>query len=133
LLGAIESTIPATPVPVFCLAFAGVAGETGVTRGQLTSEVRGLIARLRTAQAPIAFGDAFPIAAAAETDIPGLDDQLAAQSEAEMVVTLAGYALERRDLIRFTEGRFELVDDGARVMSYYANSIVHYLESPPTS
>jgi glycerol-3-phosphate O-acyltransferase len=133
LLGAIESTIPATPVPVFCLAFAGVAGETGVTRGQLTSEVRSLIARLRTAKAPIAFGDAFPIAASAETDIPGLDDQLAAQSEAEMVVTLAGYALERRDLVRFTEGRFELVDDGARVMSYYANSIVHYLEGPPTS
>jgi hypothetical protein len=47
-----------------------------------------------------------------------------------MVVTLAGYALSRRGLIQFVDGRFLLVDDGARIMSYYANSIVHYLEAP---
>ncbi len=81
----------------------------------------------------MAFGEAFPVPEAAETDIPGFGDQVAAQSEAEMVVTLAGYALERRELLTFTDGQFELVGQGAQIMSYYANSIVHSLEEPPTS
>jgi len=130
LLQAIESTIPATPVPVFCLGFARVGSEEGVSRSDLTRAVREVIGALREVGAPIAFGEAFPAPEAAVSDIPGLGDEVSAQSEAEMVVTLAGYALSRRGLIQFADGRFRLVDDGARIMSYYANSIVHYLEEP---
>ncbi len=130
---AIEATIPATPVPVFCLAFARVATEDGVARGPLTKAVRDVIDLLRAAHAPIAFGEAFPLPESAESAIPGLGEEVAAQSEAEMVVTLAGYALGRRELIRFDDGWFRLEGDGANIMAYYANSVVHYLEVPPTS
>ena len=133
LLSAIESTIPATPVPVFCLAYARTATQEGVARGPLTTAVRELIVALREAGAPMAFGEAFPVPEEATSAIPGLGDLVADQSEAETVVTLAGYALQRREIIRFTDGRFVLEGDGARIMSYYANSIVHYLEEEPTS
>ncbi len=133
LRAAIEATIPATPLPVFCLAFARVASEDGVARGPLTKAVREIIGELREAEAPVAFGAAFPLPESAESAIPGLGDEVAAQSEAEMVVTLAGYSLGRRDLVEFKDGRFRLQGEGASIMAYYANSVVHYLEIPPTS
>jgi glycerol-3-phosphate O-acyltransferase len=123
----IEAVIPATPVPIFCLALreCNTGGDPEVS--DLMRSVRKVLAQLRDANAPIALGVAFPRAQAAESDIPGLGAEVAAVSEAEMIVTLAGYALERRGMLHHERGRMAVSAEAHPLVDYYANSIVHHI------
>ncbi len=57
-----------------------------------------------------------------------------------LLATLIGYELVRWAILSSIKRRlkpsarsFVLRGDGAKIMSYYANSIVHYFETPATS
>lgn len=126
----IGRVVPATPVPILCLALDGGARALGEVR----VAVRRLLARLRAAGAPIALGEAFD-GIARRRDAPppesipgGLDEDLLDQEEAELVVTLAGKALQRRLVVK-VDGREIRVQRGEEpIIAYYAASIRHHLE-----
>lgn len=124
LLTAVGRTVPATPVPIFCLALLR-DGEP--TRSAVTERVRALLGELRGAGAPVALGRAFKAATEAHSGIDGVEEDLTALEEAEQLVTVAGYALSRRGLIRHEAGRFSVASNAEEVLRYYARSIGHHV------
>ena len=124
LLESVAEQIPATPVPVFCLAL--LQDEDRGDRAVL-ERIRRTLAALRDAGASLAFGLAFPRLNEARSTIPGLEDEVEGENEAEMVLTLAGFALERRGLLSHRAGAFHVEQDGEEVLKYYARSIEHHL------
>lgn len=125
LLEHVSRSIPATPVPLLCFALlegGGLHDEAVVDR------VRQLIFALRSRGAPLAFGRAFPRLTEAASGIPGLDDAVEEGNEAQMVVFLAGYSLERRAVIGHDDGLFRIEADQDCIVRYYAHSIVHHVD-----
>jgi glycerol-3-phosphate O-acyltransferase len=129
LLQKIAEVVPATPVPLFCAALvsSGDRSESAVT-----ARVQAMIAELRAAGAPVLFGRAFPRPSEDSSAIPELDRQLDAHGEAELVVVLAGFALERRGLIRHAQGHFTVMPESDPILRYYAKSIAHHRRELPT-
>jgi glycerol-3-phosphate O-acyltransferase len=127
---AIARQVPATPVPIFCEALRRACPEEGAaaTEREVTVATRQVLAELRAAGAPVALGSAFGPMTQVASEIPGLDAELAQLAEAEMVVTLAGFALARRDVVRHKGGSFRRVAGLPPLIDYYANSVVHHLE-----
>lgn len=122
LLGAVARAVPATPVPVLCLALLTSPERD---RGAVTDRVRALLAELRAAGAPVALGRAFASGREAASAMGDLEEEVARHEEAERLVSLAGYALARREVLRHAEGRFEVLDD--TLVRYYARSIGHHV------
>lgn len=124
LLDAVAATVPATPVPIFCLALL-----TGEDRGRaaVTGRVRELLGRLRARGAPVALGRAFRAAREAPSGIEGMDEDVTAVEEAERLVTVAGYALARRGLVRHEAGSFAVAAADEEVLRYYARSVGHHV------
>ncbi len=123
LLGAVAHTVPATPVPLFCLA---LLSEGEPTRSAVGERVRALMADLRARDVPIALGRAFSRQNEAPSGIDGVEEDLSALEEAEQIVTVAGYALSRRGLIQHEAGRFSIQPGAEEVLRYYARSIGHH-------
>ncbi len=123
LIARIGHVVPATPVPLFATAILADAdgSESAVTR-----RVRDAIVRLRAQGAPVLFGRAFPHPAESGSSIPALDRELDVHGDAELVVLLAGYALERRGIVSHHAGVFAVLPDGEEILRYYANSIAHH-------
>lgn len=127
LLGHIGRVVPATPVTVFCHAL--LSGEERGER-EVTRRVQVLLAVLRRRGVPMALGRAFSggmAPSAGGGELAGLDDELAMHGEAELVVTLAGFALGRRKLVRHSGSGFALEAGAEPILRYYANSIAHHL------
>ena len=132
LEGRIGAVVPATPVPLLCLALERVPDGR---LDALQRAVREDLARLRERGAPIALGDAFASIEARRTQeegVPGVDSALLAQEEAELVVLLATYALERRRVVVREEDRLRVRRGDEPVLAYYANSIRHHLGTTGT-
>ena len=53
-----------------------------------------------------------------------------AHGEAELIVLLGGYALERRGLLRHQDSHFTVLPDSEELLRYYANSIGHHFARP---
>jgi glycerol-3-phosphate O-acyltransferase len=126
LIGRIGRVVPATPVPLFATALL-VDGDR--TESAVTQRVRDAIVSLRGVGAPILFGRAFPRPSDTTSSIQSLDSELDVHGEAELVVLLAGYALERRGIVSHHAGVFAVLDGGDEILRYYANSIAHHLRS----
>jgi len=124
LLDEVAQTIPATPVPIFCLALIR-DGARG--RSELTDRVRELVADLRAAGAPVALGLAFQSGVEAASGIGDMEEAAEAHEEAVRIVMVAGYALSRRGLLRHADKRFELRPGSEEILRYYARSIGHHV------
>jgi glycerol-3-phosphate O-acyltransferase len=124
LIARIGQVVPATPVPLFATA---VLAEGDRTESAITRRVRDAIVALRAKGAPVLFGRAFPRPSESGSSIPALDRELDVHGEAELVVLLAGYSLERRGLVSHHEGLFTVLPKGEEILRYYANSIAHHL------
>jgi glycerol-3-phosphate O-acyltransferase len=123
LIKRIGRVVPATPVPLFATAMLadGDRSESAVTQ-----RVRDAIVSLRAVGAPVLFGRAFPRPPETTSSIQSLDSELDVHGEAELVVLLAGYALERRGIVSHHAGVFATLEGGEEILRYYANSIVHH-------
>ena len=126
LMTRIGHVVPATPVPLFATA---ILAEGDRSESAVTQRVRDAIVSLRSAGAPILFGRAFPRPSETTSSIQSLDSELDVHGEAELVVLLAGYALERRGIVSHHAGIFAVLEDGEPILRYYANSIAHHLRS----
>jgi glycerol-3-phosphate O-acyltransferase len=126
LMTRIGRVVPATPVPLFATA---MLAEGDRSESAVTQRVRDAIVSLRAAGAPILFGRAFPRPSETTSSIQSLDSELDVHGEAELVVLLAGYALERRGIVSHHAGVFAVIDGGEELLRYYANSIAHHLRS----
>ena len=124
LLGRVSRQVPATPVCLLCYALLE-AGER--SDDAVVARVQRLLGQLRRVGAPVALGAAFPRLREAESGIPGLDSAVDDGHEAQMVVFLAGYALERRGLLAHDQGLFHLLPGQQTLIRYYAHSIAHHL------
>ncbi|TNE89230.1 MAG: hypothetical protein EP330_12390 [Deltaproteobacteria bacterium] len=112
----IGACVPATPVPLLCLALERIEARD---LPALQSEVRDLMATLRAKGRPIALGEVFD---EWERRLgPG-------EWEEELVVRLAVEALARRRVLRNEGGRLRVTPGEEVVLGYYAASIRHHLE-----
>ena len=127
LLASVGKSVPATPVPILCAALledpdAGVSAITG--------RVRALVTRLRAAGAPVALGAAFAAPKEMESSELGhMEAEVSALEEAERIVTLAGYNLERRGLVQHVEGCLVIVAENVDLIQYYARSLAQHTPS----
>lgn len=126
LMTRIGRVVPATPVPLFATA---MLAEGDRSESAVTQRVRDAIVSLRALGVPVLFGRAFPRPSETTSSIQALDSELDVHGEAELVVLLAGYALERRGIVSHHAGVFAILEDGEEILRYYANSIVHHLGS----
>jgi len=124
LLQAVGRQVPATPVPLLCFALLQPGGTDD---DAVVERVRCLLAELRAVGCPLAFGRAFPRLHEAESGIPGLDQAAEELNESQVVVFLAGFALERRKLVVHDGGRFQVLPEHTHLLRYYANSLVHHI------
>lgn len=124
LLGRVSRQVPATPVCLLCFA---LLEEGALSDDAVVARIQRLLAQLRQVGAPVALGAAFPRLREAESGIPGLDAAVDDGHEAQMVLFLAGYALERRGLVGHDRGVFHLRPGREVIVRYYAHSIVHHL------
>ena len=86
--------------------------------------------RLRAAGAPVALGAAFAAPKEMESSELGhMEAEVSALEEAERIVTLAGYNLERRGLVQHVEGRLVIVAENVDLIQYYARSLAQYIPS----
>jgi glycerol-3-phosphate O-acyltransferase len=127
----IAAVVPATPVSLLCTAYQRVGGAS---RTKLKSEVARIIADLRRRHIPVALGQSFgQISQRRHFDgvesIPGMniDEAILDGEEAELVVTLASYALTRRRVLKkITGGSLTVIDGEQPMVDYYVNSIRHH-------
>ena len=132
LLAAVGRTVPATPVPLVC---AALLQDPDARVSAITDRVRALVARLRAVGAPVTLGAAFTAPREMESNELGyLEAEVSALEEAERIVTLAGYNLARRGLVRHVEGRLEIIGENLDLIQYYARSLAQHLpESAQTA
>jgi len=128
LLDRVGAAVPATPVPVFCYALL-LAEEP--TERAVPRAVRTVLAALRVLKVPVLFGAAFEQGAVGNDAMPGLDEEIEAVAEAEMVVMLGAELLGRRNLVRRRGGWFQWAPADEAVLRYYAASLAHHLEGTP--
>ncbi len=129
----IAAVVPVIPVPLLCAALlAGGPADALAVRGR----IRRMLADLRASGAPIRFGRAFAGIAARRTDdadsrVPGLDQAIVDDEEAEQLYHLASGLLVRRRVLRrvhtATGAGVEAAPGCEDLVSYYARSIEHHL------
>jgi glycerol-3-phosphate O-acyltransferase len=131
----IGAVIPATPVPILCTA---LLREGPRDDKALRHRVHAVLAELRAADARLALGLAFDEIRRKQAAEPApihelFDAELAADEEAEQVLSLATTLLVRRGLLEPvltpTGPGHEPVTDAEPILTYYANSIRHLLAS----
>lgn len=127
LLRRVSEVVPATPVPIVCVALSRLGGST-VGRGELLRAVRDVLGELRSRGAPIALGRAFLPTLAASSNVEGVDDDIEALGEAEQVVGLGVANLLRRGILRKEGPSYRVREEDRRVVGYYAASLAQYLE-----
>jgi glycerol-3-phosphate O-acyltransferase len=125
----IGGALPVTPMSLTCAALLEPGpADAAAVRGL----VRELVARLRAAGAPFAFGQAFEsIHRRRHSEKSALrmrefDAELLDAEEAELVVTLAMAQLGRRRIVR-KGGVLTFKEADRPIVEYYANSIRHHL------
>jgi glycerol-3-phosphate O-acyltransferase len=129
LIERVGRVVPATPVPL--LASALLEGP-GADDAVLVRRIAELLRGLRAAGAPVARGEAFAHMApvTGQGELAALDAELAATSEAELMLSIAYTALRRRGILRRQGGRIELRERDRPVLQWYARSIAHHLGAP---
>jgi len=135
LFGRVARVIPATPVPIFAVAFFEEGGLDGAA---IRGRVAALVRRLREAGVPMGLGRAFASIEARRATVrpsasitPELDASILDEEEAEQIYLLASFSLTRRRVLRAvltpTGNGFDLVDGAEDILRYYALSIGHHL------
>ncbi|MCO4743537.1 MAG: 1-acyl-sn-glycerol-3-phosphate acyltransferase [Proteobacteria bacterium] len=116
LTGRIARCVPATPVPLLCLALERCKNRE---IGAVQTEVRDLIAELRARGRPVALGSVFS----------EWKRRLGPEGnwEAELVVRLGVEALARRRVLLKEAGRLRVTPGEELILEYYAASIRHHL------
>ena len=131
----IGAVVPATPVPILC---AALLREGDRDDKALRARVHEVLAELRAGGARLALGLAFDEirkrqAAEQESIHEVFDAELAADEEADQVVSLATTLLVRRGVLKPvltpTGPGHEPTDEAHDVLAYYARSIGHLLAS----
>ena len=124
LLAAVGGAVPATAVPVLCLA---LLQDEDAAVSAVRARVRLLLAGLRAAGATVALGGRFSGPTEAASGIDGLEAEVSAVEEAEQLVSVAGHRLARRGLVRHEGGRLAVVAGNEDLVRYYARSIAHHV------